>query len=93
MATIEEFEQTVTDKVIAGLHDRFADYERRGVGLTELGDPDRFVERILRRCPPRIPGTNSSVRPGRPRRVTHAPAASTSGSVCALWRRCRPLRS
>ncbi|MDT2006045.1 hypothetical protein FXW78_17460 [Rhodococcus opacus] len=51
MATIEEFEQTVTDRVIAGLHCRFADYERRGVGLSELGDPDQFVDRILAAMP------------------------------------------
>ncbi|AWK74630.1 hypothetical protein CBI38_26825 [Rhodococcus oxybenzonivorans] len=51
MATIEEFERSVTDKVIAGLHSTFADYKARGVRVSELGDPDQFVERILAAAP------------------------------------------
>ncbi|WP_245813997.1 hypothetical protein [Rhodococcus marinonascens] len=51
LATLEEFERTVTDKVIAGLHQRFADYECRGVGVRDLGDADQFVNRILDAAP------------------------------------------
>ncbi|MCQ4122218.1 hypothetical protein [Rhodococcus tibetensis] len=51
MATIEEFERTVTDKVIAGLHCTFADYKARGVEASELGDADQFVNRILAAVP------------------------------------------
>ncbi|AOW91650.1 hypothetical protein BFN03_00355 [Rhodococcus sp. WMMA185] len=51
MVTIGEFEKVVTDGVVAGLHCRFADYERRGVEGADLGDPDQFVDRILAAMP------------------------------------------
>ncbi|MEV0945195.1 hypothetical protein [Rhodococcus sp. NPDC049939] len=51
MATIEEFEQAVIDQVIAGLHCRFRDYERRGVAVTDLGDPDQLASRMLAAMP------------------------------------------
>lgn len=51
MVTMEEFERTVTENVVAGLHRTFADYEHRGVSVCELGDPDQWVSRILAGVP------------------------------------------
>ncbi|MFZ2175843.1 MAG: hypothetical protein WAW17_17760 [Rhodococcus sp. (in: high G+C Gram-positive bacteria)] len=51
MNTIREFEEVVTDKVVTGLHGILADYQRRGIGVSELGDPDDWAARILEAVP------------------------------------------
>ncbi len=51
MSSIHEFEQTVTDKVVSGLHRRFATYARAGIAAADLGDPDQFASRVLAAVP------------------------------------------